>query len=247
MERGETKKKLELWVWEVKTLYHRLWSYQGASAQTPKQRVFIWRHTMFLSPSIHHPWCTCTNSDSTHAHGTADWKYHTQLGYSWIALTKCAMHTSITQAKLCREQQNRQMRMYSVYHASIHLHPSERVYTIHWDIYLNLLMWLDPYLWPCVCAHTRLLCMWPLPLLFVYLWSCWNETRTFCLWAEFTETGLVLTCSAEFRIGIYVLDDHSSLHRCLVIRVFASLSPDSNFVNKFLYVALTKNAFLQKC
>lgn len=54
---GKEREKLELWVWEVKSVYHCLWSHQGSSAQTPKQQhVFIWRHTTlaFRHLSIHY-------------------------------------------------------------------------------------------------------------------------------------------------------------------------------------------------
>lgn len=93
-------------------------------------------------------------------------------------------------------------------------------------IYLNLLMWLCAYLCLCVgraCMHTQthtpLVCLSAPVTVFVCLRSCWNGTWTFCRWAEFTETGLVLACRAVFRLCIYASDNHSNLYHRLVIHV----------------------------
>lgn len=135
----------------------------------------------------------------------------------WIALTKSTMQTHITQANLCGEQENGRVRMHSAFHMSTNLHPSESI--------------SGRYIWTCICglmltcayvfalAHSSCVCL-PMLLCFLYLWSHWNGTWTFCHRAEFRETVLGSACSAVFRICIYAWDNHSKRYHRLVINVY---------------------------
>lgn len=174
-------------------MYHCLWSHQGCSAQTPKQQhVFIWRHTTlaFLHLSIHYGTHTQT------LQCTSPWDCWLKISCTrqlWIALTKSTMQPHITQANLCREQENGRVRKHSAFHSGSNLHPSESI--------------SGRYSWTCLCglmlihayvfALVQFLCICPpMLLLFVPVVTLeWNMDVLPPIWVQRNGFGLGLLCS----------------------------------------------------